>query len=262
MMVMRRLVLLLALALTACGSGEPVESAIGEGYADKWPRIGQETLAGWTSFPVGADPRPLVLLGERVNVKDGFADDAGKTAFAEGRVDANGKVPPAAADAFAKLTKPGAGEPKLKVLSVTQGKAVFGTDRGPAELPAWIFQVTGAQGPVSVLAAKPDYQRDATIYGAKVSPDGLTLTVTMPAAPVPCGGEARITYLPEWLESRTAVAVGLKKQTGEVMAGTVGTCHRLESRPADYTVKLGNPLGGRVLVGGNGEPLPAVSAQP
>jgi hypothetical protein len=259
---MRRLILLLVLTLTACGSSAPVESAIGEGYADEWPRIGQETLAKWASFPVGTGPRPLVLIGDQVKAEKGFADDNAKSAFAEGRIDANGKVPPEAAEAFTKITKPGAAEPKLKVLSAAQGKAVFGTDRGPAELPAWIFELTGAHGPVAVLAARPDYQRGATVYGAKVSPDGLTLTVTMPAAPVACGGEPRITYFPEWLESPTAVAVGLKKQTGEVMAGTVGTCHRMERRPADYTVKLGKPLGNRVLVGGNGQPLPVTGTQP
>jgi hypothetical protein len=255
---MRRLALLLVLLLTACGSSTPTETAIGEGHADQWPRIGPPTLAGWASFPIGAEPRPLVLLGELVSADKPFGDDAGKTAFAEGRIDPAGQVPPEAAEAFAQLVKPGAGEPKLKVVSAVKGTAKFSTDRGPRDLPAWVFEVAGAQAPIAVLAVQPDYQKRATTYGAKVSADGLTLTVSMPAAPVPCGGEARITYFPEWLESPTAVAVGLKKQTGEVMAGTVGTCHRLERKPADYTIKLSRPLGNRVLVAADGEPLPVV----
>jgi len=258
---MRRLALLLVLILTACSS-PPAESAIGEGYAAEWPRIGPETLAGWSSFPVGADPRPLVLLGEPVSAEQGFADDKAKTAFTEGRIDAGGKVPPEAAEAFAKLVKPGAGEPGLKVVSTTQGKATFATDRGPRALPAWIFQLTGVQGPVAVLAVKPDYQKAGTMYGANVSADGLTLTVRMPAAPVPCEGEARITYLPEWLESPTAVAVGLKKQTGKALPGNPATCRHMPNSTSEYAIKLGAPLGNRVLVAANGNPLPAVSAQP
>jgi hypothetical protein len=148
------------------------------------------------------------------------------------------------------------------VVSVAKGNATFPTDRGPRELPAWIFQLTQAQGPVAVLAVKPDYQQAATVYGAGVSPDGLTLTVRMPAAPVACEGEPLITYLPEWLESPTAVAVGLKKQTGQVRAGAVGTCRRHETRPAEYTIKLSKPLGNRVLVAANGNPLPVTTTQP
>ena len=247
--------------LAACSS-PPVETAISEGYADQWPRIGQATLAGWSTFPVGADPRPLVLLGEPVGAAQGFTDDNAKTAFAEGRVDADGKVPPEAADTFAKLTKAGAGEPKLKVISTAQGKATFATDRGPRELPAWIFQLSGVEGKVAVLAAKPDFQSPATIYSATVSPDGLTLTVKMPGAPVPCQGEPRITYLPEWLESPAAVAVGLKKQTGKAMPGDVAACRHQPNSTAEYPVKLSKPLGNRVLVAANGNPLPVVGAQP
>lgn len=258
---MKRLAVLLVVMLASCSS-PPVETAISEGYADEWPRIGQETLAGWSSFPAGADPRPLVLLGEPVTAAQGFADDSAKTAFGEGRVDADGKVPPEAAEAFARMVKPGAGEPKLKVVSAAQGKATFGTDRGPREMPAWIFKVSGVEATVAVLAVKPDFQRPATMYGATVSPDGLTLTVKMPGAPVPCQGEARITYLPEWLESPTAVAVGLKKQAGKAMPGDVAACRHQPNSTADYTVKLSKPLGNRVLVAANGNPLPVVGAQP
>jgi hypothetical protein len=257
----RFLTVLLAVTLAACSS-PPAESAISEGYAGDWPRIGPQTAAGWASFPVGADPRPLVLLGEQVSVVKDFADDPSKIMFSEGRIDAGGKVAAEAADAFAKLTKPGAADPKLKVTSVEKGTAKFATDRGPRELPAWIFRVTGVNEPVTVLAVKPDFQYPETIYSARVSPDGVTLALRLPAPPVACGGEPNITYHVEWLEPPTAVAIGLKKRTGKVVAGNVGTCRHMPNSTADYTVKLSGPLGNRVLVAANGDPLPAVSAQP
>ncbi|HEX6685704.1 MAG TPA: hypothetical protein VF062_23210 [Candidatus Limnocylindrales bacterium] len=255
---MRLLALLVVLAsAAACSGGDPVESAISEGYADEWPRISQETLSGWASFPVGADPRPLVLLGEPVNAGEGAATPV------DGPVDPDGKVPPEAAEAFAKLTKAATGTPKFKVMAAEKGSAEFATDRGPRDLPAWIFRLTGVQQPVAVLAVKPDYvtvkpdyENAQAKYGAKLAADGVTLTVRMPAAPVACGGEPTITYHPEWLESATAVAVGLKKRTGKVLQGNVGTCRRMPPSTAEYTVKLGKPLGNRVLVAANTDPLP------
>jgi hypothetical protein len=255
---MRRLALLLALALAACAP-QPADSAIGESGpgGEDWPRVGPQSLAKWASFPVDADPRPLVLLGEPVNVEKGFTDGDGKAAFLDGRIDPNGKVPPEAAEAFAKLAKPNAGTPKIKVISAELGTAKFGTDRGPRELPAWIFQLTETLGPVTVLAVKPDYQAGYAMSGAKVSADGMTLTVAMAKAVEPCPGEPRVTYEPEWLESTTAVAVGLRNQTGPVAPGVKGNCaHDLAYRTADYTIKLSKPLGSRVLADASGNAMP------
>lgn len=254
---MRRLAPLLALlTLTACAQAPQwADSAIGQGDG-LWTPVSEQSLAKWASFPVNANPRPLVLIGEKVGIKDGFAEGDGKAAFLDGRIDANGKVPPEAAEAFAQLVKPGAGEPKLKVLSATQGKAMFGTDRGPAELPAWIFVLTETLGPVSVLTVKPDYEAGYAMSTAKISADGMSLTVPMGHAPEPCPGEPRITYEPEWLESPTAVAVGLKQPTGKL-----GDCARdLVYRTQDYTIKLAKPLGNRVLVDSSGNPIPVVSS--
>lgn len=194
-------------------------------------------------------------------MEKGFADGGGKAAFMQGRIDPDGKVPPEAADTFAKIAKPSAGEPKIKVISAELGKATFPTDRGPRELPAWIFQLTGALGPATVLAVKPDYQLGYSMTDAKVSGDGMTLTVRMAKAVEPCPGEPRITYEPEFLESPTAVAVGLKPVTGPMEPGVKGNCaHDMMYRSADYPIKLAKPLGNRVLVDANGQPMPAVSS--
>jgi len=257
---MRRLApLLLLLTLTACAATPvPAESTIGQGYPaePEWPQVGPQSLAKWESFPVQANPRPLVLLGQTVNIEQGFADGDGKLAFSEGRIDPDGKVPPDATEAFAKLVKPGAGEPRIKVISVVKGTAKFPTDRGPRDLPAWIFELTKTVGPVTVLDVKPNYQGSFATTTATLSPDGMTLTIPMGKPQEPCPGEPRVTHEAQWLESPTAVAVGLKKITGEVAPGQRGNCaHDMALRLTDYTIRLDKPLGNRVLIDANGNAI-------
>jgi hypothetical protein len=261
---MRRVVpVVLLLALAACAQQPTAVPApmVGWGQADQWGTVSAQSLEKWASFPVDADPRPLVLLGERVNVKEGFTDDDGKIAFIEGRVDADGKVPPEAAEAFAQLAKPAEGNPRIKVLSVHKGTAAFPTDRGGRDLPAWIFELTQTLGPVAVLAIKPEYEAGYATFQAKVSADGVTLTVTMAKASPPCPGEPRITLEPQWLESATAVAVGLKQVIGPVEPGEKGNCaHDAALHMAEYPIRLDRPLGNRVLVDSHGNPMPAISS--
>jgi len=254
--------MLLLLMLTACAQ-PPAASApmAGSGEVGGPAPVSARSLEKWASFPVQADPRPLVLFGEPVSIREGFTDGDGKVAFAEGRVDADGKVPPEAAEAFEKLTKPGSGGPRLKVLSARKGTAAFATDRGPRDLPAWIFELTQTLGPVAVLAVKPDYEAEYATFSAKVSADGATLTVMMNKADEPCPGEPRVTLEPQWLESPTAVAVGLKQVIGPVEPGEKGNCaHDLALHMAEYTISLDRPLGNRVLVDSGGNPIPAVSS--
>jgi hypothetical protein len=272
---MRRLVpLVVLLTLAACAqaplpaeleaqSAMPSESAIPEDPAasqgggggpgpggGEWPPITEQSLARWASFPIGADPRLLVVLGQAVETPK-FVEIEDDTAFYQGRVDANGKVPPEAAEAFAKMAKPIAGKPRVKVLSTRQGMKSFDTDRGPRELPAWFFELAGAYGPATVLAIKPDYQAEYPKTRARVSADGRTLTINMAEAPEPCPGGSPVIYQPRRLESPTAVAVGLN-----VSGGPVGTCaQRAIYRSADYTIKLTSPLGNRVLVDPKGNPI-------
>jgi hypothetical protein len=250
---MRRLApLLLVIALTACGAA-PLEVGTASGGGGQFPEIGPRSLEKWASFPVEADPRPLVLLGERVIVERGFTEGDAKAAFSDGRIDPDGRLPPEAAEAFAQIAKPAAGEPKIKVISVVKGTAKFMTDRGQRALPAWVFELTQTLGPVGVLAVKPDYEAAPAMTTAIVSGDGMTLTVPMLKAYEPCPGEPRTTYEPQWLESPTAVAVGLKPIVGEVAPGEPGNCaHDLAYRTADYMIRLDKPLGNRVVVGAEG----------
>jgi len=276
MVSMRRIapMLLLLLMLAACAKAplpaeppaDPVMAAESEPPEDPaasqgggggpgpgpgmWPPITEQSLGRWASFPIGADPRPLVLLGEGFDAPK-FVEVEDNTAFYLGRIDANGKVPPEAAEAFAKMAKPNAGKPKIKVLSARQGMSKFDTDRGPRELPAWIFELEGAYGPVVVLAIKPGYQAEYSKTRASVSADGRTLSINMAKAHEPCPGEQALIFQPRRLESSTAVAVGLN-----VSGGPSGSCpQRAIYLSEDYTIHLSSPLGNRVLVDPKGNPI-------
>lgn len=265
---MRRLApIIVVLALTACA--QPRDTAvplIGAPADPAGPRVSQQALDRWAPFPVDLEPRPLVLIGDAVWAPHGFSTDDGKLAFITGLIEPDGKVPADGADAFSALTKAKQSPPPhlrpIKVVSAVKGTASFSTDRGPAQLPAWTFELTDSLGPVAVLAVKPDYTGGYGMGNARVSADGMMLTVSMASPPQPCPGEARLTFEPEFLESRTAVAVGLRSITGEVVPGVTGDCaHDLVLRRTDYTIRLSRPLGNRVLVDALGNVWPvSVSA--
>ncbi len=264
---MRAIPALIALAtLTACASTRPVPVQPGLGQAhQEQERIGQHSFNPWRDFPVDADPRPIVLLGETVQVGDGgFATGDAKAAFVDGQIDPAGKVPAEAAEAFKQLTEPAKGRPAngitpLRVLSVAKGTAAFATDRGTRQLPAWTFRLSDTIGEVAVLAERIEWIRPFSGLGRHtVSADGLTLTVRLHKAYEPCPGEPSQILTPEVLESRTAVDVGLRSELGPNAPGEpVPNCaHDLMLRLADYAVKLASPLGNRVLVDAQGRPMP------
>ncbi len=220
-----------------------------------WPPITEKSLARWASFPIGADPRPLVLVQPEV-AEPKFHQVEDDTNFYLGRVDANGKVPPEAAAAFAKLAKPNSGKPKIKVLSARLGTASFDTDRGTRELPAWFFELDGAYGPATALGIKIEYKGEYPNSRATLSGDGRTLSINMAKAPAPCPGASPFTYQARRLESPTAVAVGLTAS-----GGPDGTCARRAMYETEvYTIKLTSPLGNRVLVDPKGNPIMVLNA--
>lgn len=255
---MRAIPALLALAtLTACAQQPATPLGSGQERGSEEGRIGQHSLEPWRDFPVDADPRPIILLGDPVTVP-GFTTGEAKVAFMEGQIDPAGNVPPEAAEAFKRLTKPANGTTPLRVLSVAKGTASFATDRGNKQLPAWTFRLNDTMGDIAVLAQDVQWTRQYATTGNTVSADGLTLTVSMAKADEPCPGHPRQIFTPEVLESRTAVAVGLRTETGPSAPGErSSTCaHDLMLRMADYTVKLQRPLGNRVLVNAQGNPMP------
>lgn len=283
------LVLLLS---TACATptevtpGQPSDPA---GPASDPPRptgVGPAALAAWRDFPVRRSPRPIVLLGP-VMREAGYRTDAAKLAVATGRVELAATPPTApatlrvalpdgtyalptapATDAFAALraagepeNAPGESPPPLRVTQVTLGEAEFPTDRGTLRLPAWLFHAAESLGPIAVpaLAASAFWrpgQLDPSAFGGnRVSADGHTLTVVLPAPhPSPCPGQPRERFVPSLLESVTAVAVDIRVELGPTASGDPSTpCARdLMLRTAEYEVRLGAPLGNRVLVNAEG----------
>src|SRR3954453_14566536 len=107
-------------------------------------------LDQWREFPAAADPRPIVLVDGYVR-RSGFQDDASKTAFLNGAIDAaEGVEVPMAVLA---LLRPPPARPsrRLEIATVEMLQSTFQTDRGPAALPSYALTIPEADEPVIVL---------------------------------------------------------------------------------------------------------------
>jgi hypothetical protein len=251
-------------------------------------------LAAWSTFPVNASPRPLVVIPGReiVDPPGGFRDNASKDAYSAGAF-----VPPAsypsgpatasglpiisARDAFARLKAAGTPPPAATSLAITGvrfGTATFLTDRGPVALPAWLFSLRGVANPAAVLAVGPSAQFTPpspeqpapaggsngrlVSVGARGSSEMATLTILFGGSapgPGPCSHdyEARV------MESPTAVVVTVAEsrlptvvETGAPNAVCADVAHSREA-----SVVLSAPLGARVVVDVvTGQPISAVQS--
>lgn len=212
----------------------------------------------WSAFPIDADPRPLVMVGERVLIERGFTSGEAKLAFMERRIEWSAAVPEAVRD---QLTRDAEAHGPLSTgapLLITAGgrdEAVFVTDRGPKRLPAWRLEAVAALGPIWILdpdvtdwrpsqdagRARPNLPRPRQDPGARidVSADDRTVTLYwLGAAP-----EHERYPEAEAVESGRAVAlVARGEDTGSTGARrAIGDIHRVPAR-------LRQPLGARVFV--------------
>jgi hypothetical protein len=82
----------------------------------------------WERFPVDADPRPVVLLGSRVRVEDGFVDGAAKQAWLEGAIEVEVELQP---EVVASLPspRPRIAETRLVITGVERVTDDFVCDR-------------------------------------------------------------------------------------------------------------------------------------
>ncbi|RKT72760.1 hypothetical protein DFJ66_6084 [Saccharothrix variisporea] len=255
------------LALVGLLAGCGAHNGIGRG-----PTLPTEAAAP-VDFPVDAKPRPIVLIGPRVEVVDGYRSDGEKVGAMEGGFEFVG-TPPATpepaqvtlpdgpaqvaflpmADALQAVSAPPRGKGQqnapVRLVSAEFGTAEFSTDRGRLPLPAWRF-TTEAGSVLATPALAPDLfwklgeVRPAVTTNA--TGDGVDLTVSMPAAPTPCPGDEPARNEPVVTESATAVTVTVRT------VGTVGDCPRtLALTLQPYPVKLASPLGNRLLVDGQG----------
>ncbi|MEJ2855585.1 MULTISPECIES: hypothetical protein [unclassified Saccharothrix] len=264
---MRRL---LVLALAASLAAGCASSDTGSGTATG-PVL--PTEAAPVDFPVDAKPRPIVLLGSRVEVVDGYKSGEEKLGATEGGFEFVGTPPatPEAApvelpdgtsklpflpmsDALQAVSAPPRGKGQqnapVRLVSAEFGTAEFSTDRGRWPLPAWRF-TTEAGSVLAMPALAPDwFWRLGEVQPAvttNASGTGVDITVSMPKAPEPCPGDEPARNEPVVTESATSVTVTVRT------IGTVGQCPRtLALTMQPYPVKLAKPLGNRLLVDGQG----------
>lgn len=275
------------LALTACGPGGTAPGAGGppratDGVGLAAPPSGRpaDALAKWRSFPVSADPRPLVLTqGMVIDPATGFGTDEDKIAYIAGAVEFTTTPPAAPASSggytilsaqavLGRLRPTGKSEPAsrpLRIVKASLVQAAFGTDRGPRPLPAWRFDLDGVSEPVMVLAIdskhlwhSPGQDQAGVDQQATVGTDDRSVTFTFygsPPGPPPCGAD----YTAEVAESRTAVVV-TPRQTSASTQGTPSNvaCPAIAARRT-VTARLAAPLGGRVLLTAEGAPIPVTS---
>jgi len=251
----------LAVALLGgCASGPATVPGPGAGHL-------RQVLRTWSAFPAGATPRPLVLTGPPVaDPASGFLNGDAKLAYLEGAINLPATLPsgPAAAAGFPLITAQQAtqilrsvaakGPPvtaRLTVTGVHLGTAVFDTDRGQQQLPAWLFGLAGVRDPVGVLAVAASRRfappgRPANghpfVDDAWLGRGGRTLTVRFTGA-ASGTGSCTASYSVTQAASGTAVAVAVKEHAhgGSVTCAAVGYTRQV-------TVALAAPLGDRVLV--------------
>lgn len=288
-----RALVVVTLLLSACGSvhvaGGPArdgsqastpESQSVDPIAPPVTSLGTTGLDRWEGFPVAAQPRPIVFLSGPLHWPDnGFVNDSEKIALSYGGARPTASYPTAPdtaggyqlidpASAFRTLVDvPRNGDDTAETIqatAVTLGTSTFATDRGPMDLPAWIFQFDGETA-VAVAAVHPKVLftplRDHSTSGpagipgggsATLSSDGKTLTVAFTGA-AEGQGPCTADYAAVLEERANAVGLSVKtvrQGTGQVEACAAGGFKRTVS------ATLTSPLADRVLVDStSGDPI-------
>ena len=256
-----------------------------------------QALAAWKDFPADQHPRPVVLIGPVAVRPAGYTTGEAKEAAVAGlyRVDVPlppdpppatvslpdgpARLPVIGAAAAVALMKADAGDNKaggsvapLAITGFEFGTESLSTDRGMLPLPVWRVHTADELGPTVVIAlpdsalARPAATQSTSVgtagpAGARATVDatGTHLTLTVSEADPHCPGEAIYKREPVVKESGSAVAVGFTAtQTGTVPGS--GMCAMyLKLKPVTYKVDLAAPLGARVVLTAQGEPVPVAS---
>lgn len=249
-----------AALLAGCAIGPVTVPGPGAGHLRQVLRI-------WSAFPASATPRPLLLTGPPVaDPASGFPGGDAKLAYLEGAFKWPAGLPsgPATAAGYPVITAQEAtnvlrsvaatGPPvptRLTVTGARLGTAMFGTDRGPRKLPAWLFGLAGVRDPVGVLAVAASrifvpHGHAVTghpfVTAAWLGRDGRTLTVAFTGSPSGTG-PCSASYSLDEAGSGAAVAVAVQGHPRDATA----ICS-LVGYPRRATVVLPAPLAGRVLV--------------
>lgn len=225
--------------------------------------IAHRALRRWDDFPLDTPPRPIVLVGERIQFPR-FSSVQAKNAAFSGQFDASSRRVPSAVGAGLRSfrdAQPADGYAALRILVARRSHARFLTDRGLKLLAAWELEIEQALGPAYLLDpavdvwAPPDMRGEVTAGGVlgAISTRG-TVSVGKDGRSISC----RVIGLPgrpprgkiEVYETRTAaIAIVVARRTGNAVrpAAAVGVEHQLDA-------VLNEPLGDRVLVDVHGNP--------
>jgi hypothetical protein len=226
----------------------------------------QAALDAWSTFPVDASPRPLILTSDPVSAPaSGFRTGDDKEAFLSGAFAAPATLPSGpqnaagypvigAAQALAAMRAEGSSAigairppSPLVITAVNLATSSFETDRGTRLLPAWMFSFQGVEHSAAVLAVAPSSRysppsgSNPASAGARLGTNGRTVTITFVGA-APGRGPCTADYTVDQLASETAVAIRVRETNNRR-----GTC-RLVGYARHVAIVLASPLGGRVLV--------------
>ncbi len=278
---MRRYVCIgIGLLLAGCGSAQVtatsarqtgVAAALGPAHVAS----ARAALALWSGFPVRANPRPIIPLGEGLVLApaSGFRTDAAKFAYLEGRFSHPPPPPlPGSVGNFSRFEEAsatvayhrlragrrqlGVKTPPLVITGARIGTATFLTDRGRTRLPAWKFSFKGVADPASVLAVAtpevfipprrlaPPGPGSPGEVSATISPSGTAITLSFagpPAGTAPCEANYQVSSM----SSKHAVAFTITTVAAPIPPGQA--CPAL-AVVRTVVLQLARPLGARVLV--------------
>lgn len=221
-------------------------------------------LSLWAEFPVADKPRPLVLNGNSVSFNGVFRDGFEKDAVLNGVIESAIDLPVSVLDELGdRADRPVGG--RVVIAGSDRTVASFDTDRGPVELPAWRLILRDSDVTITVLdptirrsswrpPAWPLRQSFTPESHGWLGPDGQTLTLAFMGLT-----KSFVTYSRAnvFSSSTAVIVVPVPEHVGPpgraVMLGAV-------ERRIDVT--LDEPLGARVLVETNGQPVPVMATAP
>lgn len=218
---------------------------------ERWVDV--DTAARWSSFPVDEVPRPIVLLDDAVRVEGGFVDDDAKLAWTEGAVEPGVSVPLGVLSRLPVAPR----QTTRRAITITDCApvaAAFRCDRGPRELPAYGLRLAGLDGVCTVLAPEvkcwwptDDAERRA-VRGEDAVLDDDAVTIDFPAF----GGILTEFHRAEFQEHERYV-VG--RAITSVRTVPPGAAVILVGVRRMVRGQLTEPLGGRVLLTTDGQPV-------
>jgi hypothetical protein len=232
-------------------------------------------LSRWESFPVGQQPRPLVMTGPLTRFERGFRSGPAKLAFLHGDIEAAVPLP----DGLLQMLRSGANRPRpvpgrmrwqhpLLITQASPGTAEFGTDRGRRKFTAWRLGGPDVDGtfwavdpavaarrwePPEPAPPKPFDGLPHRSGSAVIEGDGRTLHFTF------VGGPPAFFDYPsaEVIETGQAIVVlPAGRYTGPPGWVAAPGCGRT------VTVILASPLGQRVVIDLDASPVTVHPAAP